>query len=73
MACGYFAFIKITTWSFDNVAIIIFVITAFDWIFMEIRIIDRIIGTKEKVSNDNIYDEVFLGFPIDYDRQNPVS
>lgn len=49
LACGYFTWYKLTLGSFNNVSIILMIITGFDWLIMDSRVIDKIFGIKVQI------------------------
>ena len=72
MAIGYFTLYKIITGEFDVFSIIALIIAAFDWIIMDLYLIHKF--TTSKTTPEGItYDDAYLTFPVDYDRENPMT
>ena len=72
LAVGYFTFNKVITGEFDTFSIILLIIAAFDWIIMDLYLIHRIFNSK--ITSEGVYyDDAYLTFPVDYDRENPMT
>lgn len=72
MACGYFTFNKVITGEFDAFSIIAMIIAIFDWVIMDLYLIHKIFKPKIEIENTT-YDDACLTFPVDYDRENPMT
>lgn len=72
MALGYFSFHKIIKGEFDSFSIIALIIAIFDWIVMDLYLIHKIFKPKIEVNNQS-YDDAHITFPVDYDRENPMT
>ena len=72
MAIGYFAFIRIITGNFGVYSIILIVVTGIDYLFLDPKIVHSLLSSKEKLP-DTRYEDVYLSFAMDYNRQNPLT